>query len=361
MKILEFDKKRLRLRLVPESVEDLYYLTYIINKGDILYAWTKRTLKIERSYRKERGEKIKVYLGIKVENLEFSEFVNRLRVKGIVVDAPDYLPIKGQYHTIIIEVGKEFYLEKQELFEFQLEILEERSKKVSNVMIISIGEESSLIGLLRLNGFLTIAEINRTTTKDEKTFSLKKIYEPYLREVFSYALRIIDKYSVDTILILHTSIIKPWLSDMVKNMHINKKVKNIRFIVVSEGGISGIYEFMRRNDIMKILKEARLSFEITQVNEVYDRLLRDDKKLVLGLEEVKFATELGAIDKLIITDTLMRKALDDDELRNLIKNIEKQQGKIIIVKENTEHGLKLKSLGGIVAITRFNVRDLMVS
>jgi len=354
MKILELDLKNKRLTLVPEDLEDLYYLALIVRRGDIVYAWTKRSTKVEREFGVERGERVRVYLGIRVEEVEFSEFTNRLRIKGVIIDAPESFHIKGSHHTILVSPGKEVIVSKEVLLNFELEVLKRSAKPRGHVVVLSVGDDHTVIGVLGIGRVIPIAEIANKQRKDFKTKSLKSIYEKYLNEIASCLKRIIERYEATMVIVLCPNMIREWITEALRKMNVYKKVK-ISVLNVSEGGLAGIYEFLRSDAVQTYLKEARLVYEQRQVDEVYIRLMREPSKVSIGFNEVKIACEMGAIERLLVLDKLIRELPDNEDLLNLIKMVESMGGKIVIVNEKGVAGSKLKSLGGLVALNRFRL------
>jgi len=354
MKILELDLKNQKLRLIPEDVEDLYYLTLIVRKGDIIRAWTKRSTKIEREFGSERGEKIRVYLGIRVEDMEFSEFVNRLRVKGIIIEAPEDLHVKGCHHTILVSPGKEIVIEKEIILNFELELLKRSVRPRSHAVVLSVGDDYSVIGILGIGGVVPLVEIANKYRKSLRTESLRLMYESYLGEVVSYLKRVIKRYEATVVIILSPTLLRDWLLEVLRKGSIYEE-SDVRVFKVSEGGLAGIYEFLRSDVAQSMLKEARLMYEQRQVNEVYERLVKDPLRVVVGFNEVKVACEMGAIDRLIILDKLVRTLPENEDLMSIIRRVESFGGKVIIISERGEAGAKLKSLGGLVALTRFKL------
>jgi protein pelota len=67
-----------KISLLPESVDDLWHLKHLIEKGDLVFALTFR--KIESATDKLRPEKLErkpMRLGIRVDSVEFHRFANR--------------------------------------------------------------------------------------------------------------------------------------------------------------------------------------------------------------------------------------------------------------------------------------------
>jgi protein pelota len=66
---------------------------------------------------------------------------------------------------------------------------------------------------------------------------------------------------------------------------------------------------------------------------------------------------MGAIEKLIVADTLIRDAEEEQRLKleQLMRDVEKRQAKITVISTEHEAGFKLVSLGGIAALLRFPI------
>ncbi|MEM4945065.1 MAG: mRNA surveillance protein Pelota, partial [Archaeoglobaceae archaeon] len=86
MQVLEENLKNNEgeIKLIPENLDDLWHLKFIIEKGDIVFSLTKRAT---HSDDKLRGDKelVTVRIGVEVEKVEFHRFANRLRVMGRIV------------------------------------------------------------------------------------------------------------------------------------------------------------------------------------------------------------------------------------------------------------------------------------
>jgi len=85
------------------------------------------------------------------------------------------------------------------------------------------------------------------------------------------------------------------------------------------------------------------------------RLGKGESNVTYGMEEVENAARLGAVEKLVLADTMLREALDERRLlvEDLMKRVERKGGNIIIVSTEHEAGAKLIALGGIAALLRF--------
>ena len=87
------------------------------------------------------------------------------------------------------------------------------------------------------------------------------------------------------------------------------------------------------------------------------RLGKGEATITYGLKGVENATKMGAIEKLVLADTMLREAGEEDRLHleNLMREVEQQRGTITMVSTEHEAGAKLLALSGIAALLRFPV------
>jgi protein pelota len=127
---------------------------------------------------------------------------------------------------------------------------------------------------------------------------------------------------------------------------------------VNNGGTAGIYEALRSGVLLKAAAQLRVVEETETMEEVMKRLGKGEGKITYGIAEVENAAKLGAIEKLIIADSLLRNAEDEKrlELEKLMREVERRNGEITVVSTEHEAGAKLTALGGIAALLRFPLK-----
>ena len=93
MKIDKKDLKHNILLITPENLTDLYILSQLISTGDQVYGFTTRRVRTpgRDSREGDKGERVKVYLGIAVLDVDFQDSTvdQRLRVKGKIISGPE--------------------------------------------------------------------------------------------------------------------------------------------------------------------------------------------------------------------------------------------------------------------------------
>jgi protein pelota len=84
-----------------------------------------------------------------------------------------------------------------------------------------------------------------------------------------------------------------------------------------------------------------------------DVLLRISREgaVAYGKKQVEIAIEYGAVDEILLADSLLR----DQSVVHLIENAEKMQAKIVVLSTAFEPGERLEALGGIAALLRYKM------
>jgi len=80
------EQGRERVELVPETLDDLWHLTYVLEPGDTVSGdTTRRIQRNDDQMRDTGGEREPMWVALRVEDVEFAKFANRLRVSGEIV------------------------------------------------------------------------------------------------------------------------------------------------------------------------------------------------------------------------------------------------------------------------------------
>nr|MCG2909865.1 mRNA surveillance protein Pelota [Stygiolobus sp.] len=124
MKILEFDEKKGLMRLHVEDEDDLWVIHLILEKGDRVIAKTTRDVSLGKESRR-----IPMTVELQVDHTEFQEYTTRLRIHGIILDAPEKFGIKGAHHTINLDVGDDIIIIKDKWTEFALNKIKRQVEK----------------------------------------------------------------------------------------------------------------------------------------------------------------------------------------------------------------------------------------
>jgi protein pelota len=355
LKILETNIKKGFVKVVPETFDDLWHLYNVIYENDEVYAYTTREIKPDEKYaRPKRGERVSVFLGIRVEKVIWDKLLGKLRVHGIICQAPEIIPT-GAHHTLNIALNMPVTIVKKEWPRHHVERLE-RARKTSEkpIIIVAIDDEGYAIALTTQYG--VEVKIEQSTKLPGKLEAEKRSESTkgYFRKALDN-LRQVWTTAPNPILIIGVGFVKNDFAKFLENeaREIAKSVIDVKS--VNNGGVAGIYEALRAGILLKTMKQLRIAEETEAVEEVLRRLGKSESNVTYGIEEVQKAVELGAVEKLVLADATLREASDERRLllEDLMKSVEQKRGKIIVVSTEHEAGAKLIALGGIAALLRF--------
>ena len=332
------------ISIIAESLDDLWHLKYILEPHDLVYSFTKRRIEgATDKLRPEKEAKKTVRLGINVEKVEFHKFSNRLRVHGTIMDGID----AGAYHTLNIEEGTNLSIIKKWKSD-QLERMRESeiASKRPKVIIAAIEEGEASIGIVRQFGVEESSSLRQSLGKGEGNTR-----NEFFGEFTSQLKWAAEK--VEAVILAGPGFTKEDFFDFVKAREPDL-ARKIVLEDTSSIGISGFQEVLRRGAVDRIMEESRIGREANLIEELMKEISMNGK-VAYGMEDVRNAENLGAVDKLLITDELLRTEREGNNIDRFLKEVEHSQGKIVVFSTEFEPGKKLDSLGGIAALLRFRV------
>ena len=287
-------------------------------------------------------EKRRVYLTLIVEKIEFSETAGTLRISGKIIEGPD--DISHGYHTLNLGEGDMFDIRK-EWKKYEIDRLEKsiKTKKI-NVLIALVDEHCTAFYNISENRISELGEMNgEGGCKIYKGSNNTNFYAQTIRAIEKYAKR------YEHIIIAGPGFTKDNIFKQIKDEPTRKKI-------ITEGCSNttkaGVNEVIKRGAIDRIIKDTFLSKETELVTQFLSELGKDSGLAVYGKKETKDIAVMGAIDILLISDTMVR----NKEVQNIINSAEKSGAEIHIIGTNHDAGKQLYNLGGIAGITKYKMK-----
>ena len=349
------------VKVVPETFDDLWHLYNVIYESDEVYARTTREIKPDEKYaRPKRGKRVPVFLGVKVEKIAWEKLLGRLRVHGTILEAPENVAT-GAHHTLNIALNKPLTIVKKKWARHHVERLK-RARRTSEkpIIIVAIDDEGYVVATTTQYGVeVKVEERIKLPGKleaDKRSGAIKG----YFRKTLN-SLRQVWTATRSPVVIIGVGFVKNDFAKFLEDEAPDVVESVVDVKSVNNGGVAGIYEALRSGVLLKTMKYMRIVEETETMEEVLKRLGKSQLNVTYGLEEVEKAAELGAIEKLVLADTMLRETSDEKRLllEGLMKVVEQKGGKIMVVSTEHEAGAKLVTLGGIAALLRFSIhRDL---
>ena len=356
VKIIEKDLQKDFIKIIPTSEDDLWHLYNVIYKGDEVYAYSSRALRSDHEFsRPKSAERISAFMGVKVEYIGWDKFLGRLRVHGLICHAPDSIPT-SVHHTISISLNKPVTIVKKSWPKHILNRIEKSTKTEKSIIIVSIDDESFAVAQTKQYGIDTKVEERIKIPGKRNPELRKKVTTEYFKRVLKSVNQIWTLHH-SPIIILGVGFIKNNFAAFLskESPELSKSVADIKS--VNNGGTAGVLEALRSGVLLNASNKLRILEETEIIEEIMKRLGKEEHTVLYGIDGVKNAINKGAVERIVIADTLLRESFDDNrsQLDQLMKKVEQQKGIVSIVSTEHEGGTKLLGLGGIVALLRFPI------
>jgi protein pelota len=346
MKLVHRDPHGLSAKLVPETLDDLWHLSHLIDKGDLVRAWTLRTKETkEEKLRGQKAAKAPVELTVRVEDVEFALFADRLRVRGPIATGTEEL---GSYHTLTFEADgqTELTLSKERGFRpHHWDRIREAQAAAKRplVTILCIDDEEATIAVLRQYGVHLQAAIKGPS--GGKMYRTDEGRDAYFGEVLAALRRarpdgaplvvVGPGFTRESFLAFVRERDAAWLDQFVTEG-------------TGQSGMVGVQEALKRGIVERIQKEQQVAADTQLVEEIFAEIGRDGA-VGYGAVEVERLLNAGAVRLLVVSDELLRTPVGE----GLLDLARHTNAKSHIVATTHEAGKKLQGLGGAAALLRY--------
>ncbi len=351
MKILEYNEKAGALKLQVETEDDLWYLYLALKPGDVVVARTTREVKAPEGGGSRR---VPMVLAVRLKAAEFQPFTTRLRLRGVVVEGPERFGVRGSHHTLNIGPGDVLTVVKEEGWPRPiLRKLMERGARGVRVVLVALDYDEYGVALASPQGLKHVARGNLSLPgKDDP--GREQVLRTRLAEIAKVVEAEAGRAGTNMVIVAGPGKLKDRLAEILRAKGFRVYLEN-----ASMGGEAGIREAVRRGRIGEILRGQAIVEAERIIEEFMKRLAKDPGTIAYGVDQVKLAAELGAVEELLVLDDLVRTY--DEELRRTVEDImvrvDKSRGRVHLVPSSTPAGQRLKHLGGIVALLRYRVAE----
>jgi protein pelota len=349
------DDGRTRLTVVPESTDDLWDLSHVVEPGDVVHGDTTRRQRRDDEVRDSGGQREAMRIGLRVADIEFDRFADRLRIGGEIIHASQEDAV-GHHHTLNVEPRAEVDLETR-LKADQDDRLERAVEGTDrpDVAIATVEEGAVAIHTVAAHGTNEYAAFSGTTGKGDDANDRTNLFA-----ALANALEHLDP---DAVILAGPGFTKQDARDVVVD-RAPDLADRIRTVDTGAAGERGVHEVLARGAVDDVREETRIAREAELVDELTDRLATGDL-VAYGPGPVSEAAELGAVDHLLVLDEALRReraargdrtdrqwSVDADDI---IESVEQQGGDVTVFSSEFDPGEQLRNLGEIAALLRYRV------
>lgn len=352
MKIVNENEKDGIVEVFPETLDDLWHLSHIIEVGDNASSKTTRRIQDtsgDRS-RNDRGVIKTFYLGLDIEKISFHLFTGKLRLTGVVTRGPEDLIPLGSHHTLEVKLNTPIKIVKSRWPKWAINRINqaiEASKKLSAIIVV-LEDDTATLGLMRQFGIEYYGPIKgnvsgkRIIDKNRQK-NIIQFYEKVIDSIVKFD-------SIQNIIIAGPGFVKNDFYDYLKDKHADlAKISIIES--TGSGGRNGISEVLKKGTVEKLTSENRVALEMGAINDLLTQIAKNSSKVAYGLKETQNAINLGAVDRLLIIDTKVA----EENMGDAMDMVENMKGEVMVISSEHEGGKQLESLGGMAAILRYEI------
>jgi len=345
MRVVARDLKHGRLKLASETLDDLWHLYNLIEPGDLVGSLTARREEgASDKIRPDRGEKRKMFLTLRAENVEFHEFSDRLRVLGVIVAGPQDL---GSHHTFNLESDDTVEITKTRWPRHHMERIDEAVKCANRplMLVLALEDDSATLGVLHHYGIRVAAQIGgRSGGKQYKEANAGKDFFESVLDVLRH-----ERQDGKPLVVIGPGFTKEEFVKFVRDRE-PELVKGAVIEGTGQAGTTGIHEALKSGSVTRALGDQRVAREVQAVEELLVGISKNGP-VTYGPKHVKKALNRSAVERLLISDKLVRKG----EAESYLESCRNQGGESIIISSVHEGGKKLEGLGGIGAFLRYKL------
>lgn len=352
MKIINEDEKEGIVEIVPETLDDLWHLSHIVEVGDNASSKTTRRIQDNTGdkIRSDRGVKKTFYLGLNIENISFHLFTGKLRLTGVITRGPEDLIPLGSHHTLEVKLNTPITIKKTRWPKWAIKRLNQAidaSKKLSAIIVV-MEDDTATIGLMRQFGIEYYGPIKghvsgkRIIDKNRQK-NIVQFYEKVIDSITKFD-------SIQNIVIAGPGFVKNDFYDYLKDKHADlAKISIIES--TGAGGRNGISEVLKKGTVEKLTSENRVALEMGAVNNLLTEIGKNSSKVVYGLKQTQEAINMGAVSLLLILDTNVA----SQDMGGAMDMVENMKGEVMVISSEHDGGKQLESLGGMAAILRYEI------
>jgi protein pelota len=345
-----------KIAITPEEPDDLFTLRRVIEVGDNIIVDTTRVIKQDKEFaRPDRGERIKVRINLRIERISFDDTVDRLKISGIIINSNNESIPRGLYHSVVIKINDTIILEKSSWNENYLNMIQNSTTEYKYILISMDSEETSIA---KLNGTNLKITPNIHSGKSGKRYNTNQKNDVLIKNYFEDIKNSLNTYKEENeikIIIFGPGETKRKFVNYLKEKepHLNKN------ILLTEGietaGQDGFFVFLRSDAMKEIMANSKIAIVSKVLDNIMHQINKGEKKFAIGINEIKYADSMNSIDVLVYSDKVFFD-IEEDEFIKLLNEIEsKKNVKTFATDSSTDIGMRVSSLGGIIALLRYQI------
>jgi protein pelota len=346
----EFNPKHGHCTLTIESAEDLWTLRRLISKGDVVVTRSSRVVKKEDEFsRPDKGERVKVTVAIAVEEVHLDNSIERIRLRGTIVEASDESVTKAGSHSVTLSPGHSLTLRKREWTPLDVRLVRPPRRHTSRFILVAADRREAGIGTISGSHLTFVTGIESGLggkMGDEQS------PKPYIAKVSEVVAQLY--HEGDLVVVAGPGNFKSSIANQIRERLPSHPVNVIEGLDLA--GADGVRAMIKIQTFETLAKDTMVVEMQKLVAEVVRRISTGDPKVAYSLPRVRVAAVSGAVESCAVSDDVFSAGVDEAELVEVLNTVEGRGGSVYLADSSMEFGKQVSSFGGIVALLRYAVR-----
>jgi protein pelota len=261
---------------------------------------------------------------------------------------------KGIHHSLSVEAGTMIVIDKGRKWQdIELKVLMGSQADTRHFILVAIDTQEASVA--RVSGTHVKVIPNIYSGQSGKRYQTKKNanMETYFTDIIKTVISIINEN--DNVIVFGPGETKRRFHNVLLDKQESLKDKVCVVDGVDVAGEDGIYVFLRSSAMKEVMSASKLASVSSILDQIMLMVNKGEAKFAMGMQEVLQAAALKAIDKVVFSDSIFKTANEDD-IVTLLNSIESYGARTFAVDSSTDMGLRVSSLGGIIALLRYAIR-----
>lgn len=350
MIVTEFDPRHGRCSLTVESAEDLWTLRRLIAKGDVLVTRSSRVVKREDEYsRPDKGERVKVTVVLSVDEVHLDSSIERIRVRGTIVDASDESVTKVGSHSITISPGHALTLRKEHWAPLDTQLVRPPRGTAGRFVLVAADRREAGVGTLS-GSHLSVAATFESGLGGK--MGEEQSSQPYIARVAGVVAQVFQEG--DRVAVAGPGNFKHAIANQIRERVKGGQVSLVEGLDLT--GSDGVRALIKTPAFQELAKDSLVVEMQRLVAEAVKRISTSDPKVAYTLPRVAAAAAAGAVEASAVSDDVFAAGVDESRLVEVLNEIEAKGGRVYLADSSMEYGKQVSSFGGIVALLRYAFR-----
>ncbi|PNS13953.1 Protein pelota [Sphaceloma murrayae] len=365
--------------LLPTTAEDMWSAHNLISPRDRLRASAIRRVTTQSATGSTVSSRVHTTLTLAITAVDFDARASELHVSGRVASENAHVKM-GQFHTLDLELNRNFTLEKEEGWDsVALQTLKEACDTEKRAEVWAVLIEEGTANLCVVSDGTTVVRQTVTTRMGDKSMpGYGSGVEKFFRKVLDTLVRAVNFEELRPVLVASSGYTGQKFLAFVKEQSMKTggkgksgEGKELRMLLdkivlekAGNSGLGGLKEVLASPGVQKRLSDTRFARETGLLDKVFERIRKDDGRVVYGHKEVEQAVDAGAVGRgggvLLISDELFR-SLEIRERKRWVSLVDrvrdKEGGEVRVLSSMHESGERLKGVGGVAALLTFPMFD----